>query len=168
MYSPTAPVGALTVARYVKVIIPLLAATVRPVHVAILPVPVPPSFTDVNVKPIGKISSTDTPVATSGPALVTTNVKVTVSPTFGKVLSILFSILKSACSGTTSSESSSSSSWSPSSLSGSLSGSYWSLAVTSATFLYSPAAPVGALTVASTVSTNVPDPTSTVRPVQFT
>ena len=108
----------------------MFAATVKPVHVAVLPVCVPPLFTAVKVKPSGKISSTDTPVATSGPALVITNVKVTVSPTFGTVLSILLTILKSDCWMTTSAVSSSSS-FMPSPLSsivssvvGSLSGSY--------------------------------------------
>ena len=132
MYSPAAPVGALTVASYVSVILPL-AGINKPVQFAVLPEAVPALFTVPNVYPIGRISSTDTPVALLGPSLVITNSNSKVSPTFGVALPELnpLTILKSACAGAIVIASSSSSSPSPSPssstvspVSGSLSGSY--------------------------------------------
>ena len=97
-------------------------------------------------------------MASLEPSFVITNSKTKISPTFGVALpdDSPFAILKSACAGMIVMVSSSSSSPLPSpssstvsSVVGSLSGSYWSLAVIWAEFVYSPAAPVGALTVAS-------------------
>ena len=45
--------------------------------------------------PVGILSVTDTPVAALGPLLVTSNVKIIVSPTFGVVLSTDLTISKS-------------------------------------------------------------------------
>ena len=97
-------------------------------------------------------------VATELPPLAIAILKVNTSPTFTGApfaSTTVLSIDKSAVCGVMVKVSSSSSSPLPSpssstvsSVVGSLSGSYWSLAVICAEFVYSPTAPVGALTVA--------------------
>ena len=95
---------------------------------------VPPLFIVVRFNPEGTSSSKTILVAVFGPALVTVNSKVTVSPTFGVALDtpeISLTRLRSADCSANASLSSSSSLWSPSSLLGVLSESGRSEAVIS-------------------------------------
>ena len=80
---------------YVKVV-EVFAATDNPVHIVVFPAAVPPLLTTCKVYPAGRTSEIATLVAFDGPLLVNTNVKVTVSPTFGEVVLTDFTSDKSA------------------------------------------------------------------------
>ena len=103
--------GASTVTSNVRSTLPPTGIS-RPAHVIVEPAAVPSLLTlAIPLKPLGTLSSTDTPVASLGPSLLTVIVNVMTSPTLGSGLStILIKLISTTCGSTGSSSASSSSS----------------------------------------------------------
>ena len=93
----------------------------NPDQVIVLPVAAPvPDILVIPLKPLGTASSTATLVAAFGPALSTSIVNVTTSPTLGSgLLTVLIKLKSATCGSTGSLSASSSSSLSPAAGSGS-------------------------------------------------
>ena len=112
--------GASTVTSKVKLTL-LPASMLRPTQVINPAASDPPLLIfEIPLKPLGTASSTDTPVASLGPALLTSIVKVTTSPTLGSAsLTVLIKLMSATCGSTGSLSASSSSSLSGAAGSGS-------------------------------------------------